>query len=302
MEVRMIPIDSIIEDTGQPRSAADDEGLAGLADSIRRHGILNPITVVKEAGSDRFRIVTGERRWRAASLAGIAEMPCIVRSLDTEDVRIQQLVENMQREDLQPLDRARGIAALQDQTAASARDVAAMLGVSERTVNNLLDLLELPKEIGRQVVSSPNRPAQGQISEKHARFIKQLADRPDEQRRVATRIREDGLTSEDTASLVRALRQNPELSEEILTAPREAFAGYLKAKDRGAAERAVEAQTERDRSACETVRACMAALNEVHPVDLSRAGIGDLQSALAEMRDVIAALDRECTLELASQA
>jgi ParB family chromosome partitioning protein len=298
----MIPTRSITEDTGQPRSNTDEEALAQLADSIRRHGILNPITVVTEGGSQLFRIVTGERRWRAAKLAGLAEVPCIVRALDADDVRVQQLIENMQREDLQPLDRARGIAALQDQSGASVRDVAAMLGVSERTVSSLLDLLELPKDIGQQVVSSPNRPAQGQITEKHARFIKQLADRPDEQRRVATRVRADGLTSEDTASLVRALRQRPELSEEILTAPREAFSGYLKARDRGAEQRAASDQEDRDRSACGTVRACVTALTDVRPVSLSHAGIADLQSVLAELRDVIAALERECALELSASA
>jgi ParB family chromosome partitioning protein len=295
MEVRLIPIDRIVEDTGQPRSHTDEEALTELADSIRRHGILNPITVVPLHNVGMYRIVTGERRWRAAAVAGLTEVPCIVRELETEEIRTQQLIENMQREDLSPLERARGIVALQDATGATVRDVAAMLGVSERTVNNLLDLLELPSDIGEQIVSSPSRPADGRLTEKHARFIKQLADDPERQRRVAERVREDRLSSAETASLVRALRESPELSEEILTAPPEAFEGYLKAKERAAAQRAAAAA---DQQAADVVRACMAALNEIRPVGLTPQGIADLLTAFAEIRSVLDALERECRLEM----
>lgn len=294
MEVQMIPIDRIAEDTGQPRSRVDEDSLAELAASIRRHGILNPITVVPCGSESGYRIVTGERRWRAAAIAGLEMVPCIVRELDAEDVRTQQLIENMQREDLQPLDRARGIVALQDQTGASPRDVAAMLGLSERTVNNLLDLLDLPRDIGEQVVSSPNRPADGQITEKHARFIKQLSDQPDEQRRVAERVRADRLSSAETGSLVRAIRDNPDLSEEILTAPREAFEGYLRAKDRNASERAAAAEH------VSVVRACTTALNEVRTVGLAEGSLKELQAALTELRGVVDALERECAMEIAA--
>ncbi len=297
MDVRVIPLSQIVEDTGQPRSRTDEASLAELADSIKRHGVLNPITVMPLHNVGMFKIVTGERRWRAAAMAGLDRIPCIVRDLETEEVRAQQLIENMQREDLSPLDRARGIAALQDATGATTRDVAAMLGVSERTVNNILDLLELPADIGEQVVSSPNRPADGQLTEKHARFIKQLADEPERQRRVAERVREDKLTSADTATLVRALRENPEYSEEILTAPPEAFQGYLKAKARAAEERMAAAETPAS-DAVDVVQACLAALNEVRTVGMSPDRIRALQAALAETRMLIESLERECALEL----
>jgi ParB family chromosome partitioning protein len=287
MEVRLIPLDRVVEDPGQPRSRVDDEALSELADSIKRHGILNPITVVPMHNVGMFRIVTGERRWRAASLAGLSEMPCIVRELEPEEIRTQQLIENIQREDLSPLDRARGVAALQDSTGATTRDVAAMLGVSERTVNNLVALLELPRDIGERIVSSPNRPADGQLTEKHARYIKQLAEDPDRQRRVADRVRDERLSSADTASLVRALRDSPELSDEILTAPAEALTGYLKGKDR-AAEARIQASAASHTA--DVVRACTAALNEVRPVGLPADALQSLQSALAEMRALIESL------------
>lgn len=299
MEVRLIPLDKIVEDTGQPRSRADETSLAELADSIKRHGVLNPITVTPLHNLGMFRIVTGERRWRAAVMAGLDRMPCVVRELEDEEIRSQQLIENMQREDLSPLDRARGIAALQDATGATTRDVAAMLGISERMVNNILDLLELPADIGEQIVASPNRPADGQLTEKHARFIKQLADEPERQRRVADRVREDRLSSADTATLVRALRENPEYSEEILTAPPEAFQGYLKAKEKAAEERkAAVALASSD--AVDVVRACLAALNEVRTVGMGEEGLRALQAALAETRMLIESLERECAMELGS--
>lgn len=296
MEVRLIPTDRIVEDTGQPRTHTDEESLTELADSIKRHGILNPITVVPLHNVGMYRIVTGERRWRAATMAGLTEIPCVVRELDPEEIRTQQLIENMQREDLSPLDRARGIVALQDSTGATARDVAAMLGVSERTVSNLLDLLDLPADIGEQIVSKPNRPADGDLTEKHARFIKQLADDPDQQRRVAERVRQDRLSTAETASLVRALRESPELSEEILTAPPEAFTGYLKAKEQAAQSRAM---AKADAEAVDVVRACAAALNELTPVGLSPDGLRSLRAALEELRALIESLERECAMELA---
>ncbi len=300
MEIRMIPTSQIVEDTGQPRTQASAETLEELAASIRQHGILNPITVVPLHNVGMYRIVTGERRWRAAQMAGLVEIPCVVRELDADEIRVQQLIENMQREDLQPLDRARGIVALQEQTGASAREVAAMLGLSERMVRNLLDLLDLPRDVGEQIVASPNRPADGRLTEKHARAIKQLADDPDLQRRVAERVQRDRLNTAETAAMVRAMRESPELSEEILTAPPEAFAGYLKAKERAAAERsrAAEAEHRRDETVG-VVQACSTALNDIRPVGLDRQELLALREALGELRRVLEALERECALELA---
>ena len=102
MEVKLIPVERIVEDPEQPRKHQDEEGLNGLADSIRQHGMLNPISVTHLPNLGVFRIVTGERRWRAAQRVGLRDVPCIVKEIDPDEVLTEQLIENVQREDLQP--------------------------------------------------------------------------------------------------------------------------------------------------------------------------------------------------------
>lgn len=221
MELRFIEITRIVEDPDQPRRALDETTLAALADSIKQHGVLNPITVAPLEGVDGFRIVTGERRWRAAQIAGLYDMPCIVRpepATDVTDKTTEQLVENLQREELAPLDKARAIQALKEHLGATNKEVSQRLGLSERTVGYLLDLLELPDDIGEQIVSSPNRPADGNLTEKHGRFLKQLNDQPDLQAHLVEKIRGEKLSSDDTAKITRALRSNPDKQDEILGA------------------------------------------------------------------------------------
>ena len=302
MEVHILAVDRIVEDADQPRRNLDDDGLAGLADSLRRHGLLQPITVAPLHNVGMYRIVTGERRWRAAKLAGLTEVPCLVRELEPDDVLLQQVTENMQREDLQPIERAKAIAVIQERTGATTREVAGMLGLSERMVGNLLDLLELPAEIGAQVVASPNRPADGRLTEKHARYIKQLADEPDLQSRVAGRVRDARLSSAETASLVRALRDSPEDVEEILNAPPEAFSGYLRGKDEAAARRAAEHELARAASAVAIVQSCMATLDGVRPVGMAEADLAALKQALSSLRMVVDALARASVISNSTQS
>ncbi len=216
MNLQMIPIEKIVEDSNQVRRAVDEPGLAGLADSIRQHGVLNPITVVALDGVDAYRIVTGERRWRASQIAGIYELPCIIRSGEPNDRTAEQLIENLQREDLTPLDKANALRRLKETLEATNREIAQRLGISERTVGYLLDLLELPEAIGEQIVSSPNRPSDGNLTEKHGRFLRQLNEQPEVQADLVEKIRNERLSSDDTGKVVRALRQNPDKTEEIL--------------------------------------------------------------------------------------
>ena len=140
MELRRIAINKIVEDPDQPRKVFDETGLAGLADSLRQHGVLNPITVVPLAGVDAYRIITGERRWRASQLAGLDEVPCLVRPADAIDRRSEQLIENLQREDLAPVDKANAIKILKQEIQGTNKEVAQRLGLSDRMVGHLLDL------------------------------------------------------------------------------------------------------------------------------------------------------------------
>jgi len=219
LELQRIEVSRIVEDPDQPRRAIDDAALQGLADSIRQHGVLNPITVAPLAGVDGYRIITGERRWRASQLAGLYDIPCIVRPeppADVSDKATEQLIENLQREELAPLDKGRAIKTLKEALGATNKEVAQRLALSERTVGYLLDLLDLPEEIGEQIISSPNRPAAGNLTEKHGRFLRQLNDNPEAQAALVEKIKGDKLTSDDTALFAKALRDNPDQQDEIL--------------------------------------------------------------------------------------
>lgn len=216
VEMRMIPVSQIVEDPEQPRRDMDPESLQGLADSLRQHGMLQPIVVKPLHHVNMYQIVVGERRWRAAQMAGVFEIPCIVREVGPEEALTDQLIENLQREDLRPIDRARALQVAKNRLGLSNRDLASRLGISERMVGYMLELLELPEGIAEQVVSRPNRPAEGAITEKHARFLKQLNEMPNVQAQVAEKIKSDRLSTDETAKLVRAIRTSPERAEKLL--------------------------------------------------------------------------------------
>lgn len=231
MEVKHIEVSSIVEDPDQPRRHHSEESLRGLADSIKQHGMLNPITVTTSANVNQYKIVTGERRWRAAQMLGLDTLPCVVKEIDADERLTEQLIENLQREDLQPLEKARGISHVKETLGATNREVSRRLGLSERTVGYLLDLLALPDDIGEAVVSSPNRPADGQLTEKHARFLKQLNEDPELQSAVVDRIKDQRLSSDDTGNLVKALKKQPDKRQEILDSPTDHLAKFFQGSD-----------------------------------------------------------------------
>jgi ParB family chromosome partitioning protein len=231
MEVLNIEIKRISEDPLQPRKHHSEESLQGLADSIRQHGMLNPITVSHTSEDGRYRIVTGERRWRAAKLARLEEIPCVVKELGDYERLTVQLIENLQREDLQPLEKAKAILHVKNTINLTNRELARRLGLSERTIGYLLDLLALPEDIGDAVVSSPNRPSDGQLTEKHARFLKQLNEEPELQNAVVGKIRDEKLNTEDTGNLVKALKKRPDKTQEIMDSPADHLVRFFQDSD-----------------------------------------------------------------------
>ncbi len=231
MEVKQIEVKLIVEDPDQPRKHHAEESLRGLADSIKQHGMLNPITITPLPDSGRYRIVTGERRWRAASMANLTTLPCIIKEVQDEERVTEQLIENLQREDLQPLEKAKAIQHVKTSLNQTNRELSRRLGLSERTVGYLLDLMALPEDIGEAVISSPNRPSDGQLTEKHARFLKQLNEDPELQSAVVERIRDQKLNSEDTGNLVKALKKRPDKSKEILDAPTDHLVKFFQDSD-----------------------------------------------------------------------
>ena len=160
--VRDIAIDDIDPNTAQPRRDFDKEALEQLAESIRQAGVLSPILVVENGM--RYRIVAGERRYRASRLAGLSSVPCIVRDLTTEQQMEAALIENLQREDLNPIEEANAIKSLMQGCGYTQEQAAQKLGKSRPAIANMLRLLNLPKEITELVVT-------GDLSAGHARVL-----------------------------------------------------------------------------------------------------------------------------------
>lgn len=163
-----LPLGEIDPNRNQPRKHFDSEALSALADSIRHSGVISPILVARENG--RYTIIAGERRWRAARLAELETIPAIVREWD--DIRRQEaaLIENMQREDLNPIEEAQGIYVLMNECALTQEAVSERLGRSRPAVANLLRLLNLPAPIQAAV-------AEGAISAGHGRVLAGVADK-----------------------------------------------------------------------------------------------------------------------------
>ena len=160
--VRDIPISDIDPNLSQPRKDFDRESLEQLADSIRQAGVLQPILVVENG--TRYRIIAGERRYRAARLAGQETIPCIVRNLSEEQQMEAALIENLQREDLNPIEEANAIRSLMQQCGYTQDEAAKRLGKSRPAVANLLRLLTLPEGVINMVVA-------GELSAGHARVL-----------------------------------------------------------------------------------------------------------------------------------
>lgn len=149
-ELKHLKLSEIIRDENQPRREFNNEAIEALAASIKEHGVLQPIVVTKEDG--KYKIVAGERRWRAAKLAGLDKIPAIIRTLDSQNRLELSIIENAQREDLNAIELATAYAKLQTQFNLTAEEIGAKVGKSEQTVQNTLRLLTLPEEAKKIMV------------------------------------------------------------------------------------------------------------------------------------------------------
>jgi ParB family transcriptional regulator, chromosome partitioning protein len=144
--LRHLPVDALSPGKYQPRKTMDQAKLAELAESIKAQGVIQPI-VVRDLGGKRFEIIAGERRWRASQLAGLSEIPAVIREVDDRTVVAMALIENIQREDLNPLEEAQALQRLIDEFDLTHAQAADAVGRSRAAVSNLLRLLEMPKDI-----------------------------------------------------------------------------------------------------------------------------------------------------------
>ena len=168
-QISRLALDSITPNTYQPRSAIDESDLEGLAASIRETGLMQPIAVRrlaagKSTGGAEYELIAGERRWRAAKLAGLDRIPTIVHDIDDRRSAEWAIIENVQREDLNPIDRGQAYANLAKRFGLTQAEIAARVGVNRSTVANLIRILELESEV-RDLISS------GDLSTGHAKAL-----------------------------------------------------------------------------------------------------------------------------------
>jgi len=189
-----IPIDLIDRSPYQPRQTMAEEGLAELADSIRSQGLIQPIVVRKTA--KRYELIAGERRWRAAQQAGLDEVPAVIKEVDNESAAAMALIENLQRENLNPIEEAFAIANLTKEFDWTHQEVADTLGKARATVSNMLRLLELPKEV-RELIK------QEKLTMGHARAI--LALPANQQTQVAQQVVAKSLSVRQCEQTIRKL-------------------------------------------------------------------------------------------------
>jgi ParB family chromosome partitioning protein len=179
-----VDIDSIKPNSMQPRQSFDEESVEGLADSIRMHGVIQPVMLQKNGIG--YELVAGERRWRAARKAGLREIPAIVRALSSEENALFAVIENVQREDLNPLEEATAFRKIMDVYGMTQENISKSVGKSRPYIANTLRLLKLPKEI-REMLSA------GNLTLGHANAIGAIKD-PEKQILAARQIVREGLS------------------------------------------------------------------------------------------------------------
>ncbi len=194
-EFASIPLDQIHPAQNQPRDVFDPEKLKELSASIRAHGIIQPITVLKE-GKDRYRIIAGERRWRAAGLAGLKEIPALIRSAERDELLELALIENIQREDLNAIEIATAFQRLSSELHLSHEQIAERTGKNRSTVTNFLRLLRLAPPVRHALIT-------GEITMGHARTLLNVDS--DQQSLLCDKIREKQLSVRETERLVNQL-------------------------------------------------------------------------------------------------
>lgn len=192
-----VEINDIKPNSTQPRKTFDEEKLEELAASIERHGLIQPI--VLRASGKGYEIVAGERRWRAARLVGLKEVPCIVKELTDEENMLLAIIENMQREDLNPIEEAEGIRQMIETYGLTQEQVSYSVGKSRPYITNCLRLLKLPEKV--QTLT-----AEGKISTGHARAIAAVKDEA-KQTELAVRAAEEGLSVRQIEALARNTKE-----------------------------------------------------------------------------------------------
>ena len=198
--IQEIPVGELDPNPDQPRRTFSAESISQLADSIREQGILQPL-LVAPSGGGRYMIIAGERRFRAGRAAGLATLPCIVKDIDVIRQREIALIENLQREDLNPIEAARGVKALMDQCGYTQEKIGERLGKSRPAIANMIRLLQLPDEVSEMVKD-------GLLSAGHARVLIGIPDK-ETQLRLARKAVDEGLNVRQMEQLAKTTAGKP---------------------------------------------------------------------------------------------
>ena len=209
-EVLELAVDTVAPNPNQPRTAMDEAHIAELADSIRKVGVLQPIVVRPHAGE--YQIIAGERRWRAARAAGLEKVPVRVMMCSETEALALALIENLQREDLNPVEEARGYRRLIDEYHMTQSELADRVSKSRSAVTNTLRLLDLPEDILELLYNN-------QISAGHARAILSVPD-DDRRRTLARKCVDDGLSVREAEGLAKLLAAGASIQTQRVVTPK----------------------------------------------------------------------------------
>lgn len=201
--VETLKITEVEPNREQPRKNFDEDALLELADSIKQYGVIQPLIVQKKA--DHYEIIAGERRWRAAKMAGVKEIPVIIKDYTDQQVMEISLIENIQREDLNPIEEAMAYKNLMEEFHLKQDEIAEKVSKSRTAVTNSMRLLKLDKRVQQMMIDD-------MISAGHARTLITIED-PDAQYNIATKIFDEKLSVRETEKLVKLL-QKPEVKKE----------------------------------------------------------------------------------------
>jgi len=193
LQVVHIPVEQIAANPDQPRKIFKEDELSELTESIRAYGVLQPI-IVREMGGGMYSIIAGERRYRASCLAGLTEVPAIVRCMEEEQAALIALVENVQRENLNYIEEAQAYKKLMDDFGLTQAEIAQKVGKQQSTISNKIRILALPEDIQLVLVDH-------KLTERHARALLRLSDSAD-RRKIIMRVVKNGLNVKQTEKLV----------------------------------------------------------------------------------------------------
>jgi ParB family transcriptional regulator, chromosome partitioning protein len=219
-ELAEIPVDDIHPNPRQPRRRFEPQAGAGLADSVKAQGLLQPV-VLRPRAEGGWELIAGERRWRAAKDAGLSTVPALIREADDRDTLLMSLVENVAREQLSPVEEARAYAILVDEFRLSLAEIGERVGKAKPTISNRIRLLDLPEDVLWML-------ARGDLTERHARAVLAVPDH-EGRRRLAKRIVDHGLSARaaeraaQDAGAARKPRKKTQVDPALAARAKEAF-------------------------------------------------------------------------------